>query len=227
MERYIGDIIIILILLVGFISGYKKGLLKQVVSTVGLIFAVFLAFLFKNNLSILLYKSCPFFTVGLLKNYSSLNILLYEIIAFFILFFIFGIILLVIVRISGLIERIVEDTVVKVPLKILGGILGVIENYVILFVILLVVCSPISTVSNYFYESKLKDFILNNTILISNISKPLTKSINEVKELEIKKKIGDEEFNCEMIDIFKKNKIVSEESINYLIKQKKLNIKCK
>ena len=44
------DLIIIIFLLLGFASGYQKGLIKQGVSTIGNIVIVVLAFLLKNNL---------------------------------------------------------------------------------------------------------------------------------------------------------------------------------
>ena len=139
MKTNIVDIIIVLLLISGFITGYKKGLIKQAVSTIGLIVVVVLSFLFKNNLSIILYEKCPFFTVGLLKNYSSLNILLYELLAFFILFVVFSIILKIIIKISGIVENIFEDSdLFRTLFKVLGGLLGILETYISIFVILLI-----------------------------------------------------------------------------------------
>lgn len=229
MNINIVDIIIVFLLISGFITGYKKGFIKQAVTTIGDILVIVLAFLLKNNLSIFLYEKCPFFTVGLLKNYSSLNILLYELISFLVLLIIFSIILKIIIKISGVVENIFEDTILlKFPLKLLGGLFGALSAYVALFIVLLILSMPIVDfkISNYVSKSKLKGFILNNTILISNVSKPLVKSIDQIRELEINKNIGKEEFNCKTIDIFKKNKIVSEESIKYLKKTKKLKLDC-
>jgi len=222
------DIIIALLLISGFITGYKKGFIKQALSTAGLIVSVVLAFLLKNNLSIILYKNCPFFTVGLLKNYSSLNILLYELLSFFILFIVFSIITNIIIRIIGIAEKIIDDDgALKMLFKILGGLLGALESYVSIFVILLVLSMPIFSLkfTNYIHKSKLSKAVLNNTILISNIAEPLVKTINSVGKLELKENNGKEEFNCETIEIFKKNKIVSEESIKYLEEKNKIN-KC-
>ena len=229
MKANIVDIIIVLLLISGFITGYKKGLLKQAVSTIGLIIVVILSFLFKNNLSIVLYKNCPFFTVGLLKNYSALNILLYELLAFFILFLIFSIILNIIIKISGIVENIFEDSALfRTLFKILGGLLGALESYISIFVILLVLSMPIFSLNftKYINKSRLKNHIMNNTVLISNVAEPLVKTIDSINALEIQKNIGKEEFNCETIEIFKKNKIISEESLKYLYKHKKLDTKC-
>ena len=224
------DIIIGILLISGFITGFKKGLIKQAISTVGLIVVVVLSFALKNNLSIFLYKKIPFFTVGLLKNYAPLNILLYELLSFFILFIIFSIILKIILKITGIVENIIsdEDGVFRTLFKFLGGILGVFEAYISIFVILLVLSMPIFSINftKYLNKSKLKNHIMNNTILISNISGPIVETIDSVNELEIQKNIGTDEFNCKTIDIFKKNKIISKESLKYLEDSKKLDIKC-
>ena len=229
MKINIVDIIIVLLLISGFISGYKRGFIKQAVSTIGDIVVIVLAFLLKNNLSIILYEKCPFFTIGLLKNYSSLNILFYELIAFFILLIVFSILLKIIIKISGVLEDAFEDSeLFRLPLKILGGILGAISSYIALFIILLILSMPLFDfkLSNYINRSTLKGYILNNTILISKISKPLVKTIEQVRKLEVDKNLGKEEFNCKTIEIFKKNKIVTEESLDYLKKHKKLDINC-
>lgn len=225
------DIIILGFLVLGFLTGFKRGIVKQGVLTFGTILVVILAFVFKNQLSIVLYQKFPFFTVGLLENYSILNILLYELISFFILLSIFGLILAIIVKISGIVEKIVRATVIlALPSKILGGILGIIEIYVFLYIVLFIVTLPIFTISSnkIITESKLKDKILDNTILISKLSKGINNSVSEIKTLmDSKKKLGSEEFNCKALKIFIKNKVVSKESITYLKKQNKINKTCK
>lgn len=225
------DIIILGFLVLGFLAGFKRGIVKQGVLTFGTILVVILAFVFKNQLSIVLYQKFPFFTVGLLENYSILNILLYELISFFILLSIFGLILAIIVKISGIVEKIVRATVIlALPSKILGGILGIIEIYVFLYIVLFIVTLPIFTISSHkiITESKLKDKILDNTILISKLSKGINNSVSEIKTLmDSKKKLGSEEFNCKALKIFIKNKVVSKESITYLKKQNKINKTCK
>ena len=227
------DLIIIIFLLLGFISGYEKGFIKQGVSTIGNIIVVVLAFLLKNNLSIILYKKLPFFTVGLLKNYSSLNILIYELISFIILLIIFGIILALIVKLSGLLEKMVEGTVIlKLPFKLLGGLLGMIECYIALFVILLILSAPLFSFdfSQEINKSRFRNFILNNTVLMSNLSKPLVKTLDEINELSDIENLGTKEFNCKSIKVFRKNNIIDKDSLDYLIENKKIEYnsnKCK
>lgn len=227
------DLIIIIFILLGFVGGYEKGLIKQAVSTVGSILCVVLAFLLKNNLSIVLYKKLPFFTVGILKNYSSLNILVYELISFLVLLIIFSIILAIIIKISGVVEKLVEGTIIlKTPSKILGGVLGMIDCYIAVFIILIIFSLPILQFGfvEEVNKSTLRNFILKNTLVLSNLSEPLVKTIDEVYELTDIKKLGTEEFNCRSIKIFKKNNIINDENIKYLIDNNKIEYdssKCK
>ncbi|MBQ1496187.1 MAG: CvpA family protein [Bacilli bacterium] len=225
------DYIIIIFILFGFISGFKRGIIKQGVLTFGTILVVFLAFMFKNSLSMVLYEKFSFFTVGLLENYSMLNILLYELISFFILLSIFSLIFAIIVKISGIIEKFLRATIIlALPSKILGGILGIIEFYVITFIVLLIITMPIFEVSkvDVIRESKVKDRILNNSLLMSKVSNGLIDSVYEINDLiNDKKKLGTKEFNCKSLNIFVKNKIVSKESINYLKENNKISNSCK
>ena len=225
------DIIIIILLALGFLAGFKRGLIKQGVLTIGIILVVVLAFLLKDPLSMVLYKHCPFFTFGVLKNYSVLNILLYELISFFILFSLFGIILGIVVKVSGIVERFVRATVIlALPSKILGGIVGIIEMFVILYIVLFIVTMPIFSVSKnkMLRESNMKNTILNNTLLISHLGNGVSKSGEAVTELlDSKDKLGTEEFNCKALKIFLENKIVSKDSIKYLEEKGKIDSSCK
>jgi len=231
MSLNIVDAIIIIFLVVGFVSGFKRGVVKQSVITFGTILVVILAFLFKNPLSMVLYKHFPFFTVGLLKNYSILNILLYELISFFILLSIFALILAIIIKISGVIERFLRSTVIlALPSRILGGVLGMVEFYVFTFIILLIITMPIFTISTkeYVTESKYKDKVLNNTIIMSKLSGGMINSINQIDALlEDEDKLGTKNFNCKALNIFVDNKVVSMDSISYLREQNKIDFPCK
>lgn len=231
MSLNIVDAIIIIFLVVGFVSGFKRGVVKQGVITFGTILVVVLAFLFKNPLSMVLYKHFPFFTVGLLKNYSILNILLYELISFFILLSIFALILAIIIKISGVIERFLRSTVIlALPSRILGGVLGMVEFYVFTFIILLIITMPIFTISTkeYVTESKYKDKVLNNTIIMSKLSGGMINSINQIDALlEDEDKLGTKNFNCKALNIFVDNKVVSTDSISYLREQNKIDFPCK
>lgn len=230
MNFNIIDVIIVLILISGFLSGFKRGVIKQGVITVGSVLTLMLAFIFKNPLSMVLYKHLPFYTVGLLKNYSVLNILLYELISFFILLTLFSLLYAIIVKISGIVEKLVRATIIlALPSKILGGLLGIIESYMFCFIMLIIISMPISALSNnrIVKESILKDKILKNTIVISPLSRGLVKSIYSINDLLIERnKLGTRDFNCKSINVLVKNKVVTKDSVSYLQENNKIDSSC-
>ena len=225
------DILIIIFIGLGFFAGFQRGIIKQGVLTVGTTLVVFFAFLFKNSLSMFMYQHFPFFTTGILKNYSILNILVYELIAFFILLAIFGLILAIVVKISGVVERLVRATVIlALPSRILGGLLGAIEMYIYAFIILFIISMPIFSISksDFVTKSNLREGILKNTVLISHFSNDVNESVTEINDLlTSEKKLGSEEFNCKALNIFYKHKVVTEDSLNYLRDNNKIDKSCK
>lgn len=227
------DIIIVLFIIMGAIIGMKRGVIKQGVMTIGMLLVLILSFILKNPVSAFMYKYLPFFNLyGLLDNLSILNILLYELIAFALVFGILSSILAVLIKISGIIERILKGTIIlAIPSKILGLILGAFEYYLVVFVILFILSGPTFKTKNFDFinESKLKDPILNNTIIISNISEKTVNTFNEVGDLIKKKsknKIDDTKFNCKALDIMIKNEFLSKDSANYLKDKGKINTNC-
>ncbi|MBR2997469.1 MAG: CvpA family protein, partial [Bacilli bacterium] len=194
------DIIILVLLVLGFINGFRRGAIKQGVLTIGIFLVVILAFIFKNPLSIMLYKKLPFFTTGILKNYSILNILLYELLSFLILLVIFSLIFAIISKISGIVEKLVRSTIIlALPSRLIGGLFGLIEVYIFTFIVLLIITMPIFSVSKSkeITNSSMKNIVLNKSLVLSNVSKGIVKSINEVNDLiKSKNKLGTEEFNC-------------------------------
>ena len=134
------DVLIILFLALGAVSGFKKGVIKTSVSFVGLVITIILAFLLKNPVSVFLYENLPFFTFGgNIKGIEMLNILVYELISFFIVFAILSILLKAIISISGILEKILKATfILSIPSKILGLVVGLLEAYIYVFIALFV-----------------------------------------------------------------------------------------
>ena len=83
MNLNIVDVIIILIILLGGLVGFKEGAIKKLTSIIGLIAVVILSFMLKNYLSVFFYENLPFFNLwGIFKGIQVLNILFYELLAF-------------------------------------------------------------------------------------------------------------------------------------------------
>ncbi len=225
------DIIIIMFMLFGAIIGFKRGIIKQSVITIGMILVLVLSFILKNPVSELMYKNLPFFTFGgLLENTAVLNILLYELIAFFLVFSILSVILIILIKISSIFEKLLKATIIlAIPSKILGAIFGFIEYYLIVFVVLFILMQPTFKLNeeDFFTDSKLKDIILEKTPVMSGL---IEKSLDTLKDLENlsknSKNFSDSQLNCESINIMIKNNIVKKESIIYLYEKNKIKTKC-
>lgn len=220
------DAIIILIILLGGVVGFKRGFTKQLVRAVGFILVVVLAFKFKNSVSIFLYQNLPFFNFdGVFAGVSVLNILIYELIAFLAVLAILIVALRMILIVTGLFETILNFTIVLGFIsKILGAIVGVIEYFVIVFIGLYILSLPFFNIG-IIKESKYEDSILNNTPILSRY---IGKSMDVIDEfVELKDKYKDKntpnEFNNEALDLMLKYKIISVNSAERLIEKKKLS----
>ena len=217
------DAVIILFLLLGAVLGFKKGIIKSVVSLVGTILVFVLSFTLKNPLSVFLYTHFPFFNIGI----SVLNVLVYEAIAFFILFSLFSILLKIVIKVSGLIETILKFTIVLgIPSKILGAIFGLIEMYLFIFVVLFLLVQ-FNVKSTLISESKLADFIIGRTPLVSNVVEDSYQAVKEVVELNKNYATTQdkEKLNQEGLDTLLKYKVLSVENAHLLQEKNKLNIK--
>ena len=225
------DIIIILFILLGALIGFKRGIIKQSVITIGMILVLILSFILKNPVSSFLYEHLPFFNIGgLYNNASILNILVYEVIAFFIVFSILSIIYLLIVKVSSIIEKLLKVTVIlAIPSKILGAIFGILEYYLIVFIVLFVLMQPTFGLNDveFFSKSNLRKTIIDKTPIVSKYISPTVDTVNEVTKLtKDKEEYTDEEFNCKITDIMVKNKVITKKSLNYLIKEGKIKDNC-
>ena len=226
------DIIIIMIIVFGALIGFKRGIIKQSVVTLGMILVVVLSFALKNPVSAFMYKNFPFFSFGgLYENISVLNILLYEVIAFSIVFSILSTILIIIIRISNSFEKILKLTFIfALPSKILGALLGAIEYYLIVFIGLFILMQPMFELnsSDLFSKSKLKNVILEKTPFVSSYIEPTINTVEEVEKLiKNRKNYSEKKFNCEVTKIMVENKIIDKKSLDYLYSSGKIKTKCK
>ena len=226
------DFIIIIFLIFGFLIGFKRGIIKQSVVTIGIVIVILLSFVLKNPVSSFMYKNFPFFSFnGLYENISVLNILLYELIAFFLVFSVLSTILIILIKISKTFEKILRLTIIfALPSKLLGALLGILEYYLIIFILLFILMQPVFELndSNLFKNSKIKDTILEKTPFVSNYIQPTVNTINEIeKVIKNKNKYSDKEFNCKITNIMVDNKIIEKKSLNYLYSSGKIKVKCK
>lgn len=221
------DIIIILILLMGGVIGFKNGVIRQTVSFVGFFIVVILSYFLKDFVSVILYKFVPFFSFsGSLAGVTTLNILIYEVIAFLLVYVILMAIYHFIVRVTRIVETILKFTVILgIPSKLLGMVVGFIETYIMVFIGLYCLSLPIFQIP-MMNESGVRNTILNHT---PGLSSAVSKSLNVVNEFaDLKEKYKDttnkNEFNKETLDLFLKYNVVRYDTAKELVDSGKLKI---
>ena len=223
------DVVIVLIVLFFGVLGLKRGIIKEAVSFVGFFIVFVLSFILKNPLSKLMYSYLPFFKFsGILKGTAFVNILFYEIISFFIILSLLSIVLKLLVFASSIFEKLLRATVIlSMPSKILGLIVGLIEGICWSFIILYFLSLPIINIPEL-GDSKVREIVLKNTPILSNLTNDTVKAIEEVNDLvddyKGSKKVIDKKFDLESLDILLKYRIVSIDSIKELQNKNKIKI---
>ena len=217
------DAVIITILIVGILGGMSRGLIKQAVLLIGLVVCLIFAFSLRTPIATFMYEYLPFFKFGgLFSGVSIINILLYELIAFLIIFSLLYLILRILLKITGIIEKILDMTIILGFFsKIGGGIVGFIEAYILVFVFLFVCNQPFIRVTGL-DSSKVGNFILDKTPVMSSAIEDTRKAINEVYTLTTKYKNDKNKLNQETIKLFIKYDIITEENVQKLREKGKL-----
>lgn len=220
------DVIIIALLILGGVAGFKAGVIKKLTDFIGMFVVIILAFYLKNYISVIMYENLPFFNFfGLINGIDVLNILLYEVIAFLVIFIALLFVLKVVLMLTGLVEKILKATVIlSIPSKLLGIVVGVIEMYVYLFLILVIVSLPIFD-SSFLKDSKMNNFILNNTPVLSGVSKEIIDIYGDVYNIiDNRKNKTNEQLNEEILKVLIDKKVVTKESAKKLVDKNKIHI---
>lgn len=218
------DALIIIIILISIVSGFRRGFIKEIVLLIGLVLILVISFKLRVPISTFMYKNLPFFgTSGIFSKISALNILLFELIAFLIMFGLLYAVLRILLVVSGIIEKILKVTIILGFFSKIGGIiLGFIEGYIITFIILFILNQPFFNISEL-DKSKFGNFILDNTPVLSSSVKNLRNVSDEIVKIYNLYKDGEnKDFNKETIDLFIKYNIISEENVEYLKEKGKI-----
>ena len=225
MSLTIVDAIILIVILLGGVVGFKNGAIKELVKFVGIIVVLLVSFAFKDELMVLLYENLPFFDFfGVIKGLSSINILLYQIVAFLIIFAALTFILRVLLVITGLIEWLLKLTVFLGAIsKIVGIFVGLLEYYVYVFIALYILSTPALNIS-YIEESKIGNAILNNTPILTKLVDNTITTYTDVWKT-VRKEKTNEEKNKEILEKLQNNKLINIESAKKLIESNKISIK--
>lgn len=220
------DIVILIMLAFGALAGFKAGVIKKTTDFVGMFIIIVLAFTLKNYVSVIMYENLPFFSFGgFIKGIDVINILMYEVIAFIIVFVVLFIILKVILMVTGLIEKVLKATVIlSIPSKLLGIVVGLIEMYVYAFIILVILTLPVFKIP-YIRDSKVADFILNDTPILSGLSEEMIDIYEDVYEiLDDKDTKTNDELNGEILELLIDKEIITKDSARKLVQKNKVHI---
>ena len=219
------DIVILIFLAFGALIGFKKGFTNQLVSLVGIFAIIIFSYLLKNPVSVFLYNNLPFVNFGgIFKDITVINILVYEVIAFFILFVLLTLVFKILLKVTSVFEKILKWTIILgIPSKILGAILGVIQNLIYVFIVLYILNLPtieFDIVSN----SKVASTILNKTPILTSVCDKTLKVFNEVGELSKEYENTDnvKEFNQKALNIMIDSGIITKENALKLIEKGKI-----
>ncbi len=221
----IADIVIIIFILFGALLGFKRGFTRELVSFVGVFLIIILSFLLKNPVSVFLYNHFPFFNFGgIFKDITVLNILLYEVIAFFIVFFVLTIVFKILLKLTKIFETLLNMTIILgIPSKILGLVLGALESIIYVFIILYILNLPMFNI-NIIKESNVGNAILEKTPVLRQVcdkSIVVFKEINDLKE-EYENTNNIDEFNSKALKAMIDNNIITYENAKKLIDSGKI-----
>lgn len=205
------DLIILALIIIGAFIGFKRGFTRELVDFVGFILCIVIAFLMKNPLSAILYEHLPFFSIGgIFKGIVAINILVYEVLSFFIVLSLLLIILAVLKFVTKIFEKILKMTIILgIPSKILGAILGGAKWIVISYAVLFIMALPIFN-TNYLNDSVICKSVLRYTPILSTIANKSLDVFNEFNDLKNKYKTEKDtnKFNLESLDLLLKYGII-------------------
>lgn len=221
------DVIIILLILMFGVVGFKKGIIKESVSLVGIILVFIISYMFKGYIGDWLCKFLPFFEFsGKLEGLVSLNILIYQLVGFFLLFSILYGLYNLIMFFTKILQKIIDITLIlTIPSKIAGFFIGLLKGYLIVLVGLLILVIPINSL-DIFKDSFLRDLILYKTPIVSSYTKDITSSIKEVRDLVIlinNEEISLNEANIRLLKSMIKYNVVDTHTVEQIIVLDKLD----
>ena len=220
------DILIVVLLLIGAFMGWKNGFIKELIAIAGLMFVVSLSYILKNPISTVFYRHLPFINFdGTFKDVSSINIVIYEIIAFIIAFAVLYTGYKIIIGTTAVVDKILKATkVLGTHSKILGALFGIIESYIIVFIMLYILSLPLLSITTL-NESWLANNILDNTPVLSYVVDDKLTLYDEINELKIQNTKQDDkkELDRKLLKLLVEHKVISKDNVYELVDIGKLN----
>ncbi|NLD79263.1 MAG: CvpA family protein [Mollicutes bacterium] len=221
------DVIIILVIGLGAVLGFKRGVFKQAVESLGGLAALILSLIFMRPLAMFLMDIGPTFNFrGMLSGISSINVLAYNFIAFLILIIIFSILLRILLIVADAIERVLKATILlAIPSKILGAILGMFEHYLLVFILLFILTLPIFNF-RIINEAGLTSRILGGTPIVSSVASATIDTFNDVYAMseELSNDSNRIKLDEKVLKIMIDNNLISQEKAKDLYEKGKIKV---
>lgn len=217
------DVVVVLIILMSGVVGFKRGVFKELVMTVGFLLVFVISFYLKNPLAEWLSLHLPFFNFGdVFDNVGIINIIFYQVISFIIIFSLLMIIFRIILAVTSIFEKILKFTIILgIPSKILGFVVGLIEGYILGFVIMFILAQPMF--GDITASSKLKDPMLNSTPILAGVVSEMNDTVVDIYNL--KDSVRDsKKLERDITKIMLDHKLVDTDYITKLIEAKKIKI---
>ncbi|HLQ83548.1 MAG TPA: CvpA family protein [Pseudogracilibacillus sp.] len=155
------DIIILIMLLYGLLSGLMRGGVLQLFSLIGFIIALIVARLFSPDLADIMRS--------IISTDNDTWSLLYNVISFMLIFIL---VQLIIKKLANLLNIVTKLPVIGFFNRILGAILGFVQMYLVAFVVVIILfLSPMEDIKELIEESQVAMYMINSTPVISEYFK--------------------------------------------------------
>ncbi|WP_059103854.1 CvpA family protein [Shouchella shacheensis] len=165
------SLIIMLLLLLGFFVGRRRGFILQLIHLIGFIVSIYVAVRYYQPFAetIRLYIPYPTFSsdspVGMMINSFNTESVYYSAIAFAILFFGTKIVLHIV---GSMLDFVANFPVLRSVNRLLGGVLGFVETYLLIFILVFVLSVlQVEVVQERIQSSIVAQFMINDTPFLS------------------------------------------------------------
>ena len=220
--------VIIFLTIIGFaVLGMKKGFIRTSVALVGIVLVFIFSYLLKNPIAEWMSFNLPFFSfTGSFRGATILNVIIYQLIAFFIVFSVLMTLYSIAVKVFNIIDKLLKSTfLLRIPAKVGGFIVGLIEGIVISLITLIFLSLPVLNFTMV-ESSGLKKLLFNVSPIIGNISNNTNDAVSEIFELkkEFNNSKDKEEFNLSCMDSLLKHKVIGVGYTERLVYSGKLKV---
>ena len=169
------DILIILLLLSGLITGFRRGLIVQIIHMTGFIIALIVAYKYYQKLAekFVLWIPYPGVTAGSKLSFAveqlDLDETFYRLLAFVLIFLVVKVVLQLFASMFDFLKYL---PVLGFISRFIGAAFGFIEFYILIFLVLyLVAMLPVDFIQNILSNSILSDAMFEHTPLLSEAVK--------------------------------------------------------